>query len=51
MEHLRAAFGIGTDLDDLSAVQAVLRTLLVYGSTLVLARLGSKRFLSKGSKK
>ena len=49
LEQLQTAFGIGNDLDDLSAGQAILRTLLIYGLTLVLVRLGSRRFLSKAS--
>jgi uncharacterized membrane protein YcaP (DUF421 family) len=49
LEHIGAAFGLGTDPNDLGAVQTVLRTILIYGLTLVIVRLGSKRFLSKAS--
>jgi uncharacterized membrane protein YcaP (DUF421 family) len=49
LEQLEVAFGIGINPDDLSALQTVLRTILIYGLTLVIVRLGSKRFLSKAS--
>jgi uncharacterized membrane protein YcaP (DUF421 family) len=46
LKQIQAAFGVGNDL---SAGQMVLRTILIYGLTLVLVRLGSKRFLSKAT--
>lgn len=49
VEQIKGVFGIGTSLDELSAIQTVLRTILIYSLTLVIVRLGSKRFLSKAS--
>ena len=46
LEQIQAAFGSGNDL---SAGQTALRTILIYGVTLVIVRLGSKRFLSKAT--
>ena len=46
LEHIQAAFGVGNDL---SAGQTALRTILIYGVTLIIVRLGSKRFLSKAT--
>jgi uncharacterized membrane protein YcaP (DUF421 family) len=46
LEQIQAALGVGNDP---SAGQTALRTILIYGLTLVIVRLGSKRFLSKAT--
>ncbi len=48
-DQLQALFGLGSYADNAGAIQIALRTILVYGSTLVLVRLGSKRFLSEAT--
>jgi uncharacterized membrane protein YcaP (DUF421 family) len=48
-EHIQSAFGFGEGGNDLTASQTVLRTILVYGVTLLILRLGSRRFLSKAT--
>jgi uncharacterized membrane protein YcaP (DUF421 family) len=48
-EQLQALFGLGSYAEDAGAVQIALRTVLVYVSTLVIVRLGSKRFLSEAT--
>jgi len=45
-EHTQAALGVGNDLN---AGQTALRTIVIYGVTLLIVRLGSKRFLSKAT--
>jgi len=41
--------GLGRDLSDVNAFQMALRTVAVYVLTLVIVRVGSKRFLSKAT--
>jgi uncharacterized membrane protein YcaP (DUF421 family) len=41
--------GVGVDAEPSDAVQAALRTVLVYGMTLALIRIASKRFLSQAT--
>ncbi|MDQ3930817.1 MAG: DUF421 domain-containing protein [Chloroflexota bacterium] len=48
-DQLQALFGLGSYAENAGAIQVALRTILVYGSTLVLVRLGSKRFLSEAT--
>ena len=48
-EQLQALFGLGLDAGDMNPVQIVLRTALVYVSTLIIVRLGSKRFLAEAT--
>ena len=48
-EHLQALLGLGRDVGEVNAGQMALRTILVYGFTLVIVRLGSKRFLSEAT--
>ena len=48
-EQLQTLVGTGSEGTDLNAVQAVLRTVLVYSFTLAIVRLGSKRFLSQAT--
>lgn len=46
LEQIQTAFGLG---DALGAVQTAFRTIFIYGVTLLIVRLGSKRFLSKAT--
>ncbi len=48
-EQIQALFGLGLDAGDMNPVQIVLRTVLVYVSTLIIVRLGSKRFLAEAT--
>ena len=48
-EQFQILLGVGRDAGDLGAIQMVVRTLFVYGFTLAIVRLGSKRFLSKAT--
>jgi uncharacterized membrane protein YcaP (DUF421 family) len=48
-EHVRGLLGLGSDTGDIGAIGTALRTILIYGFTLALIRLGSKRFLSKAT--
>lgn len=48
-EQVQSAFGFGDNLNHLTASQTVLRTILIYGITLLIVRLGSRRFLSKAT--
>lgn len=48
-EHVQSAFGFGDGVNGMTAGQTVLRTILIYGITLFIVRLGSKRFLSKAT--
>ena len=41
--------GLGKDTSEVSALQMILRTVVVYAFTLAIVRLGSKRFLSKAT--
>ena len=49
LTQLHMWLGLSQDLNDLSYVQSALRTIVVYGLTLAIVRLGSKRFLSKAT--
>jgi uncharacterized membrane protein YcaP (DUF421 family) len=48
-EQLQALFGLGSYAENADAIQIVLRTILIYASTLAIVRLGSKRFLSEAT--
>ncbi len=48
-EHLQTLLGLGRDVGEVNAGQMALRALLIYGVTLALVRLGSKRFLSEAT--
>jgi len=48
-EQVRGLLGLGSDTGDIGAVGTALRTIIVYGFTLAIIRLGSKRFLSKAT--
>jgi uncharacterized membrane protein YcaP (DUF421 family) len=48
-DQLQALFGLGAYAESAGAIQIALRTILVYASTLMLVRLGSKRFLSEAT--
>lgn len=48
-EQFQTSLGLGTDVSDVGAVQMALRTIVIYAVTLILVRLGSKRFLSEAS--
>jgi uncharacterized membrane protein YcaP (DUF421 family) len=45
-DQLQTWLGLGRDVGDVGAVQMALRTILIYAFSLVIVRLGSKRFLS-----
>lgn len=49
LQALWVLFGFGNDAGDIGAIGTVLRTIIVYGFTLAIIRLGSKRFLSKAT--
>ena len=46
---LKDLLGLGLDVQDVNAIQMALRTVLIYAATLVIVRLGSKRFLSQAT--
>lgn len=46
---LQDLLGIGLDVQDINSLQMGLRTLLIYGATLAIVRVGSKRFLSQAT--
>ena len=48
-EQVRGLFGPGSDTGNIGVIETVLRTIIVYGFTLAIIRLGSKRFLSKAT--
>jgi len=48
-EHIQTWLGLGLDVSDVDALQMALRTIFIYGFTLMLVRLGSKRFLSQAT--
>src|SRR3712207_8480435 len=48
-EQIDAFLGYTRDIGDVNAIQMALRTVLVYAVTLLLIRLGSKRFLSEAT--
>lgn len=45
-DQLQTWLGLGRDVADVGAVQMALRTILIYAFSLLIVRLGSKRFLS-----
>src|SRR3712207_6013416 len=47
--QLQAFLGYGRDVSDVNALQMALRTMIIYAVTLILIRLGSKRFLSQAT--
>ena len=49
VEQIQAFLGYERDVGDVNALQMALRTLIIYAVTLVLIRLGSKRFLSEAT--
>ena len=49
VEQIQAFLGYERDVGDVNAIQMALRTVLIYAVTLVLIRLGSKRFLSEAT--
>ena len=48
-EQVRGLLELGSNAGDTGAIASVLRTIIVYGFTLAIIRLGSKRFLSKAT--
>jgi len=48
-DWFRSTFGVGVDAENVGVLQMALRTLVVYIFTLIIVRLGSKRFLGKHS--
>src|SRR4051812_22541814 len=48
-EVIRTLFGFGGSSGDITALQAVLRTIVIYAFTLAIVRFGSKRFLSQAT--
>ncbi len=49
VDQIQAFLGYERDVGDVNAIQMALRTMLIYAVTLVLIRLGSKRFLSEAT--
>ena len=49
LDQVQNWLGLGRHATDAGAVEMVLRTIVVYGFTLAIVRLGSKRFLSKAT--
>lgn len=49
LEQFQSLLGLGRDVADVGSLQMSLRTVLIYAFTLVIIRLGSKRFLGKAS--
>lgn len=48
-EQVQTLLGLGKDIGDVGIIEMALRTIVIYMVTLVLVRLGSKRFLSEAS--
>ncbi|MFN3651258.1 MAG: DUF421 domain-containing protein [Armatimonadota bacterium] len=48
-EWLEALLGLSRDVEQVNAAQMTLRAVVVYAFTLAIVRLGSKRFLGKGT--
>jgi uncharacterized membrane protein YcaP (DUF421 family) len=48
-EQIQSLWGVGVDAEHLGAVEAALRTVIIYAVTLVLVRLASRRFLSQAT--
>ncbi len=49
LEQIRSLLGLGLDIEDVGAVQMVLRTVIIYALTLAVVRLGSARVMGKSS--
>lgn len=49
IDQIQVFLGYDHDVSDVNALQMALRTILIYAFTLVLIRLGSKRFLSQAT--
>jgi uncharacterized membrane protein YcaP (DUF421 family) len=47
--QLQALLGLGRDVVDVGAIQMALRTIVIYAFSLLIVRLGSKRFLSEAT--
>jgi uncharacterized membrane protein YcaP (DUF421 family) len=48
-DQLQTLLGLGRDVGDVGAVQMALRTIVIYAFSLLIVRLGSKRFLSEAT--
>jgi uncharacterized membrane protein YcaP (DUF421 family) len=48
-DQIQTLLGLGQDVGDVGAVQMALRTIVIYAFSLVIVRLGSKRFLSEAT--
>jgi uncharacterized membrane protein YcaP (DUF421 family) len=48
-EQVRSLLALGSDTGDVGPLATALRTIIIYGFTLAIIRLGSKRFLSKAT--
>jgi uncharacterized membrane protein YcaP (DUF421 family) len=48
-DQIQTLLGLGQDVGDVGAVQMALRTSVIYAFSLVIVRLGSKRFLSEAT--
>lgn len=48
-EQFQTLLGLGRDVEDVDAVQMALRTIIIYVCSLVIIRIGSKRFLTQAS--
>jgi uncharacterized membrane protein YcaP (DUF421 family) len=48
-DQIQVFLGYERDVSDVNAIQMALRTMIIYALTLVLIRLGSKRFLSEAT--
>ena len=48
-DQIQTFLGYDRDVGDVNAIQMALRTVLIYAGTLLLIRLGSKRFLSQAT--
>jgi len=49
VDQIQTFLGYQRDVSDVNAIQMALRTMIIYAVTLVLIRLGSKRFLSEAT--
>jgi uncharacterized membrane protein YcaP (DUF421 family) len=49
VDQIQVFLGYERDIGDVNAIQMALRTMIIYAVTLVLIRLGSKRFLGKAT--
>src|SRR3954453_22147575 len=48
-DQLQTLLGLGRDVGDVGAIQMALRTIVIYAFSLLIVRLGSKRFLSEAT--